>query len=67
MLDETEAPQGGGSHDAALGVSGYTEGFLDGPFDFAYSRIDRYMDTSKKPSDKIGIKAQIKSYATGNY
>ena len=65
LLDETEAPQ---EHscgaDANLGVSGCTEGYLDGPYDFAYSRIDRYMDTSSSLAG-VGIKAQMQSIAPG--
>ena len=42
-----------------------TEGSLDGPYDFAYSRIDKYMDTSGVASStdvKYGIKAQMQSF-----
>ena len=42
-----------------------TEGYLDGPYDFAYSRIDAYMDTSGSVSStetKYGIKAQMFSF-----
>ena len=64
-MDETEAPQ---EHscgaDANLGVSGCTEGYPDGPYDFAYSRVDRYMDTSSSATG-IGIKAQMQSIAPG--
>ena len=43
LLDETEAPQEHScGEDVKLGVSGCTEGYLDGPYDFAYSRVDRY-------------------------
>ena len=44
----------------------YTEGFLDGPYDFAYSRVDSYMDTSGASSSKYGMKAQMLSFAPGN-
>ena len=47
----------------------YTEGFLDGPYDFAYSRVESYMDTSGAPLSngdiKFGMKAQMLSFAPG--
>ena len=47
------------------GAYKYTEGFLDGPYDFAYSRVDSYMDTSGASSSKYGMKAQMLSFAPG--
>ena len=61
LLDENEAPQGHSCNaDDALGVTGCTEAYLDGPYDIGYSRIDRYMDTSKS-STEFGMKAQAMS------
>ena len=62
LLDENEAPQGSGScsSDAALDSTGCTESYLDGAYDIAYSRIDRYMDTSKSGAE-FGMKAQAMS------
>ena len=46
----------------------YTEGYLDGPYDFAYIRIESYMNTSEASSandPKYGMKAQTLSFAPG--
>ena len=67
LLDDNEAPQGHScGADAALGVTGCTEGYLDGPYDIGYSRIERYMDTSPPYTEngyegKYGMKAQAMS------
>ena len=37
----------------------YTEGQLDGPYDFAYSRVESYMGTSS------GMKAQMLTKSAG--
>ena len=60
LVNENEAPQSHSNSDSELGVSGYYhEGYLDGPYDYAYSRIDRYMDTQGKTSQRYGMKAQM--------
>ena len=67
LLDENEAQQGHScGADTALGVTGCTEGYLDGPYDIGYSRIERYMDTTPQYTEngfvgKYGMKAQAMS------
>ena len=69
LLDEIEAPQGDSCGiDDYLKTDGCTEGYLDGPYDFGYSRIERYMDTSEHSnSDNGAIKAQSLSFSPGNF
>ena len=70
-MNEAEAPQELDSTiDSDLGVSiTLAEGYLDGPYDFAYSRIEKYMDTSASSTStniKYGMKAQTLTFAPGN-
>ena len=63
-MDESESPQGlpPTTLDADLGVNILSaEGYLDGPYDFGYSRIEKYMDTSSA----YGMKAQTLSFVPG--
>ena len=66
LLDDIESPQGYSptTLDVNLGVNILSaEGYLDGPYDFGYSRIERYMDTSSA----YGMKAQTLSFVPGNF
>ena len=66
LLDESESPQGlpPTTLDADLGVNILSaEGYLDGPYDFGYSRIEKYMDTSSA----YGMKAQTLSFVPGYF
>ena len=64
MSDVAEVPGAPSTYDYGLGVSG-VEQHLDGPYDFQYSRIDKWNSPTGTINGKpaIGIKAQMRSFS----